>query len=136
MSDTMVGRLRVRDPKEPLTDMEKRVFGNVRQHPITGYPLEVGCTDHSLTVDRAMELYGSAPGQPPSDNKQAVGHFMLMIGDMHKLCNEHANEADPRKKAQLLADHTVTAEHVATVAQALIDQRILNTNALALIPQL
>jgi hypothetical protein len=137
MTSELTGRLRCRDPKAPLSQQEKAVFGSdARQHPVTGYPLEAGCTDHVLTKEAAAALYGAASGQPPSDDKQAAAHFMLMIGDLQKVVAEHNAESDPVKKAQHAADHEVTAMHVASVAEQLIDQGVLNKTALTIIPQL
>ena len=65
-----------------------------RRHPITGYPLEQGHTDHSLTDEQAQALHGAASGRPPSDDRQAAEHYKLMIGELHKLCQHHSAEGD------------------------------------------
>lgn len=125
--------LRVRDPNEPLSGPEKAVFGELaRRHEITGYPIEQGMTDHSPGGGRP----GVFDGKAPSDDAQAIRHFGIMIDALHHLCAEHKRETDPLKKNRHRIDHELTADHVATVAQKLIDAGIVNKSALAMIPQL
>jgi hypothetical protein len=79
-----VATMRVRDPNAPLSEPEKAVFGvDARLHPITGMPLEKGCTDHAR-----------GDGLPPSDNAQAAGHFGVMINQLNKLCAQYRAETD------------------------------------------
>jgi hypothetical protein len=115
------------EPSAPLSLQEKLTFGeNARRHPITGYPLEQGMTDHGAGGD----------GKPPSDNLQAQRHFLLMVDKLQKMADAHAAESDPAAKARIRTNHQTEAVRVTGICEQLIDAGIVAKSALSWIPQI
>jgi hypothetical protein len=108
----------MRDPKDPLTRVERHVFGDdAKLHPITKMPLEQG--SGALSAD-----------------KQAAQHFVLLCGQLSAMCEQYKVATDPVVKNRIRLDHETNAANVAEIGAKLIDEKIIVKTALGLIPQL